>query len=40
MGFSVNGGVDFFFFFPPLDSRDSSSILTGDRERDFCIVVE
>lgn len=32
MGFSVNGGF-FFFLFSPLDSRDISSILTGDRER-------
>ena len=33
MGFSVNGGFFFFFLFSPLDSRDISSILTGDRER-------
>lgn len=40
MDSALSGGVDFFFLFSPLDSRDISSILTGDGERDFCIVVE
>lgn len=34
MGFSMNGGLlVFFFLFSPLDSRDISSVLTGDRQR-------